>query len=54
MAEAGEEMSDMVAEARAEIEETADRSRTSEAGGQRATAVGQQEKRGTAGEKPKV
>ena len=54
VAEAGEEMSDMVAEARAEIEETADRSRTSEAGGQRATAVGQQEKRGTAGEKPKV
>jgi hypothetical protein len=53
VAEAGEEVSDMVAEARDEMEETADRSRTSEAG-QRTTAIAQQEKRGTAGEKTKA
>ncbi|WP_447984053.1 DUF5132 domain-containing protein [Nitrospira sp. Nam74] len=54
VAEAGEEMSDMVAEARAEMVETGDRSRTSEAGGERATTVGHQEKRGPAGEKQKA
>lgn len=51
MAEAGEEINDMVAEARTEMTETADRSRTSEAGGERGT---HQEKRGIAGEKHKA
>ena len=46
VAEVGEDMNDMVSEARAEMAEGADRSpRTSEASGERNMGIGQQEKR---------
>lgn len=55
VAEVGDDMNDMVAEARAEMAETADRSsRTSEGGGERGTGIGHQEKRGRGNEKHKA